>query len=154
MVYMQNYFTVNAELTLELARQLPEYSAAFSLNSYTGGAKKQLRDLSAIDLEGLTQREFAEYVFIFDARFLKFVTPLNLAYYSKYVLDEIIVMPVIAILQKSNRLAKISETIHSYDWPHVQFKEFSLTQKAANVKHLCFVAFPTDPTSVEPEKLK
>ena len=46
-------------------------------------------------------------MFIFDARFLKFITPLNFAYYSKYVLDEMIVVPIIAILQKSGRLAKI-----------------------------------------------
>ena len=70
------------------------------------------------------------------------------------MLDEIIAMPVIAILQKSNRLAKIEEIIHSYEWPHVQFKEFPLAQKEATIKHLCFLAFPANPFSAEPERLK
>ena len=57
---------------------------------------------------------------IFDARFLKFITPLNFAYYSKYVLEEIIAMPVVAILQKSNQLIKIDDKVlHSYEWAHV-----------------------------------
>ena len=93
-------------------------------------------------------------MFIFDARFLKFTTPLNFAYYSKYVLDEIVVTPVVALLQKSKRLAKIEQAIHSYEWPHVQFKEFPLSQRKASPHHLCFLAFPTDPSSVEPQELK
>ena len=68
-------------------------------------------------------------MFIFDARFLKLVTPLNFAYYSKYVLEEIIAMPVVAILQKSNQLIGIDKVLHSYEWAHVQFKEFPLVQK-------------------------
>ena len=63
-------------------------------------------------------------------------------------------MPIIAILQKSNRLARIHTIVHSFEWPHVQFKEFPLVQHASISKHLCFVAFPTNPSSVEPEKLK
>ena len=86
---------------------------------------------------------------IFDARFLKFITPLNFAYYSKYVLDEIIAMPVIAILQKSNQLIKIDTILHSFEWAHVQFKEFPLVPKPGSIKHLCFVAFPTNPSSLE-----
>ena len=66
-------------------------------------------------------------MFIFDARFLKFPTPLNFTYYSKYVLDEIVAMPVVALLQKSDRLIKIEEIIHSYEWAHAQFKEFPLS---------------------------
>ena len=63
-------------------------------------------------------------------------------------------MPVIAILQKSNKLIGIDAVLHSYDWPHVQFTEFPLTQKPGSTKNLCFVAFPTTPSSVEPQKLK
>ena len=35
-----------------------------------------------------------------------------------------------------------------------QFKEFPLTQKSGSTKNLCFVAFPTTPSSVEPQELK
>ena len=93
-------------------------------------------------------------MFVFDARFLKLVTPLNFAYYSKYVLEEILVVPIVAILQKSERLIRIHPILHSFEWAHVQFKEFPLTQKAGSPKHLCFVAFPINPSSIEPEKFK
>ena len=93
-------------------------------------------------------------MFVFDPRFLKFVTPLNFAFYSKYVLEEIIVVPILAILQKSEKLEKIHSVVHSFEWAHVQFKEFPLSQKNSTIRHFCFVAFPTDPFSTEPSKLK
>ena len=58
-IYLQNYFTIDAEMILEIAKQVPEYSAAFSLNSYTRKGQKQLKDLSTANLEELTQRQFA-----------------------------------------------------------------------------------------------
>ena len=93
-------------------------------------------------------------MYVFDPRLLKVVTPLNFAYYSKYVLEEILIVPILAVLQKSDRIARIHPLVHSFEWSHVQFKEFPLTQRAASTKHLCFVGFPTDPSSVEPEKLQ
>ena len=36
LIYLQNYFTVNAEDLLKMAKELPEYSAAFTQNAYTG----------------------------------------------------------------------------------------------------------------------
>ena len=55
-IYLQNYFTIDAEMTLKIAEQVPEYSAAFSLNSYTSKTQKQLKDLSIVNLEELKQR--------------------------------------------------------------------------------------------------
>ena len=89
-------------------------------------------------------------MYIFDARFLTLVTPLNFAYYSKYVLEEILIVPILAILQKSDRLVRIDSVVHSFEWPHVQFKEFPLSQRQSNFHHLCFVAFPTNPFTAEP----
>ena len=63
-------------------------------------------------------------MYVFDARFLTLVTPLNFAYYSKYVLEEIFIVPILAILQKSSKLGRIDSLVHSFEWPHVQFKEF------------------------------
>ena len=34
-IYLQNYFTVNAEDILKKAKQVTEYSAAFTRNAYT-----------------------------------------------------------------------------------------------------------------------
>ena len=55
MIYLQNYFTVNAEDLLKVAKGIPEYSAAFTLNAYTGEAKKPLKDLARVNLEELKQ---------------------------------------------------------------------------------------------------
>ena len=55
-IYLQNYFTVDAEMILEIAGKVPEYSAAFSSSSYTSSARKQLKDLSTVNLEELKQR--------------------------------------------------------------------------------------------------
>ena len=63
-------------------------------------------------------------MYVFDPRLLKVVTPLNFAYYSKYVLEEILIVPILAVLQKSDRLARIHPLVHSFEWSHVQFKEF------------------------------
>ena len=93
-------------------------------------------------------------MYVFDARFLTLVTPLNFAYYSKYVLEEILIVPILAILQKSSKLGRIDSLVHSFEWPHVQFKEFPLSQRQSTIHHLCFVAFPTDPFSAEPQKLR
>ena len=36
----------------------------------------------------------------------------------------------------------------------MQFTEFPLTQKPGSTKNLCFVAFPSNPSSVESQKMK
>ena len=52
---------------------------------------------------------------MFDARFFTLVTPLNFAYYSKYVLEEILIVSILAILQKSGRLGRIDSVVHSLE---------------------------------------
>ena len=62
---------------------------------------KVLKNLNEVDLEKVSQKEISEYLFIFDSLFLQYITPLNFAFYNKYLIEEMIIFPIAAILQKS-----------------------------------------------------
>ena len=55
-IYLQNYFTLNADKLLTITHNVPEYSAAFTLSAYSNGTRKELKDLATVDLGQLTQR--------------------------------------------------------------------------------------------------
>ena len=55
-IYLQNYFTIDPATLLHVANKLPEYSASFTLNAYTGGKSQELKDLTAVDLDQLNHR--------------------------------------------------------------------------------------------------
>ena len=55
-IYLQNYFTLNAKRLFANAQKMPEYSAAFTLYAYSNGTKKELKDLTIVDLGQLSQR--------------------------------------------------------------------------------------------------
>ena len=55
-IYLQNYFTIGPATLLQVTNKLPEYSAAFTLSAYTGGKSQELKDLTAVDLNQLSQR--------------------------------------------------------------------------------------------------
>ena len=55
-IYLQNYFTVNAKKLLTIAQKVPEYAAAFTLSAYNNETRKELKDLTTVDLDQLTQR--------------------------------------------------------------------------------------------------
>ena len=55
-IYLQNYFTIDPGTLLQVANKLPEYSASFTLNAYTGGKSQELKDLTAVDLDQLNHR--------------------------------------------------------------------------------------------------
>ena len=55
-IYLQNYFTLNADRLLADARKVSEFSAAFTLSAYSNGSRKELKDLAAVDLGQLSQR--------------------------------------------------------------------------------------------------
>jgi len=56
------------------------------------------------------------------------VTPLNFAFFSKYTIEEMIIYPILALLQHSPQLKGFEEVVHSFDRSVVQFKEFALYQ--------------------------
>ena len=55
-IYLQNYFTVNSQELLQIARNLPQYSAAFTLNANKNREKIELADLTTLNLEQVTQK--------------------------------------------------------------------------------------------------
>ena len=83
---------------------------------------------------------------MFDSAFFKFITPLNFAFYNKFLLEEMIIYPIVAILQKSSKLIPIESVLHAYEKTAIQFKEFVLKPHNKTVSnHLCFVASPSNP---------
>lgn len=57
--------------------------------------------------------EFYHYIYIFDANFLKIITPLNFAYYAKYNLEEMIIFPILSIVQGTHALKTSADAMHS-----------------------------------------
>ena len=94
-------------------------------------------------------------MFLFDPAFLHIVTPLNFAFYSKYTLEEMILYPILALLQGSAQLRPFDDVVHSFDRSVVQFKEFALYQPEEPSKDLpCFVSLPEDPRRASVSALK
>ena len=101
MVFLQNNFVVNGEKVSRELDKLPQLAAAFSAKVLAGGKVKELKDLSGVDLGTVSQLEISEYLFMFDPTFLKFLTPLNFAFYNKFLIEEMLIFPIAALLQKS-----------------------------------------------------
>ena len=57
--------------------------------------------------------EFYRYIYIFDANFLRIITPLNFAYYAKYSLEEMIILPILSIVQGTHALKTSPDAMHS-----------------------------------------
>lgn len=50
------------------------------------------------------------------------MTPLNFGFYAKYTIEEIILYPMLAILQNTNNLITDFDTVHSFDKPAMYYK--------------------------------
>ena len=61
-------------------------------------------------------------------------------------------MPILALLQKSDRLLSIPSIMHSYHDAFIQFKEFPLIPRAKFRKHLCMVSYPSLPSKFDPSE--
>ena len=81
--------------------KLPQHGAAFSKKALVDQKAKTFKNLKEVDLETVSQKEISEYLFIFDSVFLSYITPLNFAFYNKYLIEEMVIFPIVAILQKS-----------------------------------------------------
>lgn len=58
-----------------------------------------LTNLEKVNLEDITNKEINEHIYIFDAAFLRVITPLNFAYYARYSIEDILIRPILAIVQ-------------------------------------------------------
>ena len=112
-----------------------------------------MKNLQITDLASLSQEDLGQYVFIFDSKFLRYITPLNFAYFSKFILEEIIILPLLALLQKSDRIDGFQSLGHSFEEDHIQFKEFPLNNVKENKVHLCFVGYPSNPFSLDEKEV-
>ena len=114
-IYLQNNFIINDDLLIGEANRLPDFHAVYSSKVYFQGKELELKNLNKTDLTTISQLDLAQYVFIFDARFLRFITPLNFAYFNKFNLEEILIFPLLALLQKSHRLVSFEALGHSFE---------------------------------------
>lgn len=88
------------ENPLKYRSVLPERSVLFSSTSQaSSGRTILLTNLENVNLEHVTNKEINEHVYIFDAAFLRVITPLNFAYYARYSLQDILIRPILAIVQ-------------------------------------------------------
>ena len=75
-----------------------------------------LKDLRTTDLEnGMRPEELNQYVFLFDPVLLRIITPLNFAFFNKYTVEEMILFPMLALLQHSEQLSDFDEVVHSFE---------------------------------------
>ena len=125
-VFLQNNFYINTERILKQMDNTPANSASFSLRALVKDKLTTLKDLRTVDLSTVSQNEISAYVFVFDPVFLHYITPLNFAYYNKFLLEEMLIFPIVALLQKSSQLQAFTEVVHAFDMALVQFKEFVL----------------------------
>ena len=153
-IYLQNNFMINDAVLMSEAQQLPELHAVYSSRVYFQDRERELRDLNKTDLRTLSQLDLAQYVFIFDAKFLRYLTPLNFAYFNKFILEEILILPLLALLQKSPRLVGFHSLGHAVEEEQMQFKEFPLANLKQNKEHVCFVAYPSNPYSLDEKEVE
>lgn len=74
------------------------------------------------DLDSIPQQQLNQYLFMFDPRLLHVVGPLNFAFFNKYTIEEIIIYPLLALVQGSRYLSKYEKILHKIDDSFVQFK--------------------------------
>ena len=153
-IYLQNNFMINDAVLMSEAQQLPELHAVYSSRVYFQDRERELRDLNKTDLRTLSQLDLAQYVFIFDAKFLRYLTPLNFAYFNKFILEEILILPLLALLQKSPRLVGFHSLGHAVEEEQMQFKEFPLANLKQNKDHVCFVAYPSNPYLLDEKEVE
>lgn len=53
-------------------------------------------------------------MYIFDSRFLGLLAPLNFAYFAKFTVEELLVIPVLVLSQKLGRIKSIDMVFHGF----------------------------------------
>ena len=153
-IYLQSNFDLEegaSNILVEKLKNLQKYEMHYTMRANSGKKDSQqlieLKDLTRTDLEnGLKPEDIYQYIFLFDPSFFRIITPLNFAFFNKYTLEEMIIFPILALLQHSDRLKGFEEVVHSFDRSVVVFKEFKLYQPNEQAKDLpCFLSFPNDP---------
>lgn len=103
-------------------------------------------------MEELTN-EFAKHLYVFDSKLLGLVTPLSFAYYTAYTLDQMIIVPLLALTQNSQNLINLSKSILNCNRPSLNMIEYLLSGPSKEVNSLCFVSYPTIPSGSNENQL-
>mgnify|MGYP000962641634 CR=1 FL=1 len=56
-----------------------------------------------------------EYIYIFDVKLLYLISPLNFAFYARYTMEEILILPILAITQGTENLVTCSDIFHKIE---------------------------------------
>jgi hypothetical protein len=110
-----------------------------------------LRDLNSVRLEDVNCDEFNRYLFIFDSSFLDVITPLNFAYFAKYTIEEVIILPILAITQNTPTLRASQVSMHSIP-KNTYFSSayFAIEEpRTKNQNSFCFVSYPNNPSKID-----
>ena len=101
-----------------------------------------------VTLEDLAPSYLSSYLFIFDPVYLSFITPLNYGYYNKFSVEEMLILPILALLQDSTHLIPLNSTLHSFDSINFANKQFALSPNPTitdATHHMCVVSHPSNP---------
>ena len=113
--FVQSKFTLNGLKLKEQMEQLPKHGLAYSRKVIIQDKVKQLNDLGRVALEDLAPSYLSSYLFIFDPTYLSYITPLNYGYYNKFSVEEMLILPILALLQDSTNLMPFNSILHSFD---------------------------------------
>lgn len=124
-VYMGHNFEIGSQQAAtiaSLAQGISDYKVLFSQYAQIGKKSTKLADLSRSDLHVLHASQFNKYVYIFNIQYYGIVCPLNFAYYGKFTIQQMLVLPIVAVSQKMQTLSSFSQIVHTFNESIVQFK--------------------------------
>jgi hypothetical protein len=75
------------------------------------------------------------------------ITPLNFAYFTKYTIEEVIILPILAIVQGTTRMIASKLLMHATrEVTYESGTFFKVKESVTNARNsLCFVSYPNDP---------
>ena len=145
--FVQSKFILNGlKLKQEMA-QLPTHGLGYSQKVIIKEKMKKLNNLSTVALEDLVPSYLSSYLYIFDPAYLSYITPLNYGYYNKFLVEEMLILPILALLQNSPNLIPLNSVSHSFDRINFANKYFSLNPnpEIIDAPYLCVVSHPSNP---------
>jgi hypothetical protein len=88
-----------------------------------------------------------------DSAYFSVISPVNFAFYTRYTLEEALVLPILSILQeaKPSRMRGMEQVVHSVRRRGVLSVglDFGLVAPVAEKHSVCFVSYPSDPAMID-----
>ena len=145
--FVQSKFILNGLKLKEEVAQLPTHSFGYSQKVIIKEQVKKLNNLNTVPLEDLAPSYLSSYLYIFDPAYLSYITPLNYGYYNKFLVEEMLILPILALLQNSPNLIPLNSVSHSFDRINFASKYFPLNPnpEIIDAPYLCVVSHPSNP---------